>query len=317
MTGATGPAGVPRPLGPVGIIGLGSMGAGIAQCLLRKGHEVRVWARRQDAAAGMVAAGARWCATPAELGAACNLVFLSLPDAPAVEGVLFGANGLAAGMAPGSCVVDTSTIAAHEARDFAARLDERGLAMLDAPVSGGQQGAQTGTLGCMVGGPAEVLDACRDALNAFCKTITHVGGHGAGQTVKACNQVAVAGALLGVADAMALARAQGVDPEVMRDVLLGGAARSFSLEKHGPRIIAGSFTPGFRAVLMRKDLRLALDTARNAGAVLPSATLAGRLLDSMCDEGRGDWDWCALALEVQKLSGQAIPASPEPAAQAT
>ncbi|MDO9405178.1 MAG: NAD(P)-dependent oxidoreductase [Polaromonas sp.] len=303
--------------GPVGFIGLGAMGLGMAQNLLRKGYTLHVFARRPRSADAVVEAGAIWSASPQALGRACKLVVLSLPDAAAVEAVLFGVDGLADGLvdglAVGSCVVDTSSIAATSARDFAVRLRARGIWLLDAPVSGGQPGAQAGTLGCMVGGPAPVLQACRSALESFCKTITHVGDVGAGQTVKACNQVAVAGALLGVADAMALATAQGVDPSIMREVLMGGAARSFSLEKHGPRIIAESFTPGFRAVLMRKDLRLALATAEASGAVLPSTAVAEELLDAMCADGRGDWDWCALALQVRKLSGQPLPAAIEPA----
>jgi 2-hydroxy-3-oxopropionate reductase len=301
----------PSHFGPdtrVGMIGLGSMGAGIAHCLLRQSYPLVVYARQPQACQPFEAAGAVAAQDAAALGRQCSLVLLSLPDAAAVEEVLFGPRGLAAGLAPGSVVVDTSTIAAASARDFAQRLQSQGVWLLDAPVSGGQQGAQAGTLGCMVGGPDEVLDACRGVLEVFCKTITHAGAQGAGQTVKACNQVAVAGALLGVADAIALARAQGVDPSLMRDVLLGGTARSFSLEKHGPRIIAGEFNPGFRATLMRKDLRLALDTARANGAVLPTATLVEQRLDTLCESGRGDWDWCAVALPLQALSGQSGPA---------
>ena len=289
----------------VGFVGVGSMGAGMARCLLRGGWGVRLFARRPEAAAPLVQAGAVAASTLAELGRSTRLVILSLPDAAAVEDVLFGADPLADALAAGSTVVDTSTIAAGSARDIGARLAERGLSFVDAPVSGGQQGAEAGTLGCMAGGEREAVDACRPALAAFCKTVTHVGALGAGQTVKACNQVAVAGALLGVADALALARLQGVDPTVMRDVLLGGSARSFSLEKHAPRIVAGDLAPGFRARLMRKDLRLALDTARAEGAVLPATALAERLLDELTESGRGDWDWCALALRVQELSGAA------------
>lgn len=200
----------------VGIIGLGSMGAGMARCLLAKGFPLQVFARRSEAAQAFVDAGAHVAASLAEV------------------------------------------------------------------------------------------------MNAFCKTVTHVGDSGAGQTVKACNQVAVAGALMGVADAIALAKAQGLDPALMREVLMGGTAKSFPLEKHAPRIIGNSFTPGFRARLMRKDLRLALDTARAVGATLPTVTVAEQLLDAMCRGGRADWDWCAVALEVQRLSGVEIPDTPEP-----
>lgn len=297
----------------IGFIGLGVMGGGMARCLLRKGYRLHVHARKADASRPFAEAGAKALSSPAEVGRASRIVFLSLPDAAVVEQVLFGPEGLAEGLADGGVVADTSTIAATQARDFGARLQRHGITFLDAPVSGGQQAAESGTLGCMIGGPEETVAACREVMSVFCKTLTHVGALGAGQTVKACNQVAVAGALLGVADAIALAKAEGVDPALMREVLMGGAARSFSLEKHGPRIIEGTFKPGFRTVLMRKDLRLALEAARAAGADLPTAALATRMLDEACDAGRGEWDWCALALEVQKRSGMAIPARPDPA----
>jgi 2-hydroxy-3-oxopropionate reductase len=306
---------VPGPFLPgsrVGFIGLGAMGGGMARCVMRRGFALTVFARHSEAVQALVEAGAQAAESAAAVGRHASLVFLSLPDAAAVDDALFGPEGLVRTLAAGSCVVDTSTIAATSAREFGARLRAQGIWLLDAPVSGGQAGANDGTLGCMVGGDADALAASREALGAFCKTITHAGPLGAGQTIKACNQVAVAGALLGVADALTLARVQGVDPMLMRDVLLGGAARSFSLEKHAPRVIEGKFTPGFRAHLMRKDLRLALETARSGGAELPSAALAEQLLDALCEGGRSDWDWCALALQMQQQAGLDIPAQREP-----
>jgi 2-hydroxy-3-oxopropionate reductase len=285
---------------PVGFIGLGVMGSGMAHCLLRQGWKLQVFARRDDAARPLLDAGAQRAATPAELARECRLVFLCLSDDAAVEEVLFGARGLAQGLAPGSCVVDTSTISATSARRLAQRLEQQGVSFLDAPVSGGQQGAESGTLACMIGGPAAAVAALREVMGAFCKAITHVGEVGAGQTVKSCNQVAVAGALLGVADAIALARSQGVDPKVMREVLLGGTARSFVLEKHGQRVIDGDYKPGFRARLMRKDLRIALQTARSAGASLQGAVLAEQLVSELCESGRAELDWAALGLLVQE-----------------
>ena len=285
---------------PIGFIGLGVMGQGMALCLRRAGYTVHVYARRDDAARPLVAAGAQRAASATDVGRACRLVFLCLSDDAAVEQVLFGQQGLAAGLASGSCVVDTSTIAATSARDFARRLGERGVVFLDAPISGGQQGAESGTLACMIGGRTEAVDACREVMAAFCKTVTHVGDVGAGQTVKACNQVAVAGAMLGVADAIALARSQGVDPRVMREVLLGGTARSFAMEKHGQRILDGDFKPGFRARLMRKDLRIALETAKAGGAQLQVAALAERLVGELCESGRAEMDWNSVAQVVQE-----------------
>lgn len=286
--------------GAIGFIGLGVMGSGMARCLLRAGYPLAVFARRDDAAQPLVAAGAQRAATPAALAKECRLVFLCLSDDAAVQDVLFGAGGLAGALARGSCVVDTSTISATSARAFAGRLAAQGVTFLDAPISGGQQGAESGTLACMVGGPADAVEACRGAMAAFCKAVTHVGDVGAGQTVKACNQVAVAGAMLGVADAIALAKSQGVDPKVMREVLLGGTARSFVLEKHGQRIIDGDFQPGFRARLMRKDLRIALATAQAGGAQLQGAALAEKLVGELCDGGRGEMDWNTVGLLVQE-----------------
>jgi 2-hydroxy-3-oxopropionate reductase len=284
----------------IGFVGLGVMGGGMAHCLLRNGFSLHVFGRKADAVQPFVAAGAQAAASPAALGRTCRLVFLCLSDDAAVGQVLFGPGGLAEGLAAGSCVVDTSTISASSARAFGERLKAKGIALLDAPISGGQQGAETGTLNTMVGGPVELLEACRPVLSAFCKTITHVGALGAGQTVKSCNQVAVAGALLGVADAIALAKSQGVDPAVMREVLLNGTARSFVLEKHGQRVIAGDFKPGFRVNLMRKDLRIALKTAADAGAFLAGAPVAEGLLDELVQGGRGELDWAALGLLVQE-----------------
>jgi 2-hydroxy-3-oxopropionate reductase len=288
-----------------GFIGLGLMGGGMVRNLLAKGHRVQVWARRPEAAQPLVAAGATLAPSIAALGAACDLVFTCVNDDAAVEEVVFGDGGVAGAMKPGSCIVDNSTIAPATARSIATRLKACGIDFLDAPVSGGPQGAADGTLGCMVGGEAAVLERCRPVLQAFCKAITHVGPSGAGQTVKSCNQVAVAAAMLGVADAIALARKQGVDPAVMREVLLGGTSRSVVMERMAPRIIANDFSPGFRARLMRKDLRIALASAKAVGAELPAATLAESMVDAACEAGHADWDWSALALEVQRRSGLA------------
>lgn len=188
---------------------------------------------------------------------------------------------------------------AQAARAHAQRLAALGLHLVDAPVSGGQAGAEAGTLACMVGASPAALRAAQPLLQACCRTITAVGDAGAGQTVKACNQVAVAAALMGVAEAMALARAQGVDPEAMRQVLLGGSARSFSLEQHGPRLVDARFDPGFRTVLMRKDLGLALADAQAAGLALPAATLMHEQLDRSCQQGDAERDWSVVSRQWQ------------------
>lgn len=302
----------------VGFIGLGVMGRPMAGWLLRTLWRLHVYARREPRARPLVAAGARRAATPRALGRACRVVMLCLPDDDAVEQVLFGADGLAAGLAPGSVVVDMSTIAAGSARRFAERLAPGGRTYLDAPISGGQQGAEAGTLACMIGGPARAVDAVRELLGAFCRGVTHVGAVGAGQTIKACNQVAAACALLGVAEAAALARSQGVDAATMREVLLAGTAHSFVLEKDGLRILQNAFEPGFRAQLMHKDLCVAVETAR--GHVrLETTALALQWLGELCASGGGDLDWSALGRFVQQRSlaashgpGAALPSNERP-----
>ena len=286
----------------VGFVGLGVMGAGMAKCLLRTGWPLLVHARRTDVRDAFIALGARAATGLRELGERTSRVVLCVSDAAAVEAVLFADDGLAAGLRPGAIVVDTSTIAPASARAFAQRLGEHGVAYLDAPVSGGQQGAEQGALACMVGGAAQALEAVRPLLAAFCQSITHVGASGAGQAVKGCNQIAVAGAMLGVSEALAFARAQGVDPAVMRAVLLAGTARSLVLERHGQRAIVGDFQPGFRARLMRKDLRLVLEAAREHGVQLDGVAQVEVLLDALCSQGDGELDWSAVARELQRRS---------------
>lgn len=287
---------------PLGIVGLGVMGTGIAGCLRRAGFPLFVDQRNPDRAQVMVDQGAR--ALPLQyIGRSARVILLSLPDTTAVEAVLFGSNGLVSTLVPGSVVVDTSTIAAEGARRFAGLLQPHGVAFLDAPVSGGKQAAEQGTLVCMVGGDRQAYDACAPIFAAFATKAVLVGGAGAGQVTKACNQVAVAGALMGVAEALALASKQGVDVALVREVLLGGAAQSFSLDKHGPRIIDRAFEPGFRAVLMRKDLRLALDNGRDGEVYMPVTAIAAQLLDVLCNSDRGQLDWSALGGLVSELSG--------------
>jgi 2-hydroxy-3-oxopropionate reductase len=278
---------------PVGFIGLGVMGRPMARWLHSRSWALHVYARRKEAAQPFVDAGAVLADTPAALGRMCRLVLLCLSDDDAVAQVLFGPDGLHEGLAPGSVVVDMSTIAASSARSLAERLSQGGVTYLDAPISGGQQGAEAATLTCMIGGPVPAVAAVSDVLRVFSRKICHVGDVGAGQTVKACNQIAAACALLGVGDAIALASSQGVSPEVMCDVLLSGTARSFVLERDAPRIIKGDYKPGFRARLMHKDLRVALKTAQ--GKVrLQAAPLAERLLDELCRTGGAELDWSAV-----------------------
>jgi 2-hydroxy-3-oxopropionate reductase len=287
---------------PIGFVGLGLMGAGMARCLRRKGFALTVYNRDPAKAEPLRAAGAS-VGTLAEVGQTSRVVVVCVSDTAAAEAVLFGPEGLASTLQPGACVIDASTLSADGARRFAAQLAQQGIAYLDAPVSGGQQGAEEGTLVCMVGGDAQAFAACQAVFAAFAARAVHMGPAGNGQVTKACNQVAVTAAMLGVAESMALAQRQGVDPARVREVLLGGTAKSLALERFAPRMISGDHKPGFRAVLMRKDLRLALDSGREGGSYMPVAALAAQLLDVVVNRGEGDLDWSVLGKLFAEWSG--------------
>lgn len=287
----------------VGFIGLGVMGRGMAASLLRAGHAVTVHNRTRSAEQPLADLGARTADSPAAVGRACQVVFLCLSDTAAVEAVLFGPDGLADAMAAGSYLIDASTISAPATRDFAARLEARGIGMLDAPVSGGQQGAEKGELSCMVGGSEAAFNACLPYLQAIGTRIVRIGDIGAGQVAKACNQVAVAGVMLGISEAFALARRNGVDPAAVREALLGGSAKSNLLEKNAVRLLQHDYQPGFRARLMRKDLRLALESGQQSGSFMPTSALAAQLLEAACNAGRGEDDWSTLGRLIAELSG--------------
>ena len=224
-------------------------------------------------------------------------------DSPDVEAVVFGPDGLAEGFRPGALLVDCSTISPAAARNIAARLEESGVRMLDAPVSGGSEGAVNGTLTIMVGGEADDLERARPVLEAMGKTITHLGPVGSGQVTKAVNQVILAGTYLGVAEGIVLALKSGVDPQQVVAALLGGAAGSWVLQNRSGRMIDDDYPLGFKLELHRKDLAIALDLARDAGATLPVAALAASLEDGLIAQGHGEDDNSALARAVRQLSG--------------
>ncbi len=279
----------------IGMVGLGVMGAGIAANLQAGGFALSVFARDAAQARPCEQRGAMRVDALPRLAAGCETVVLCVSDTAAVEQVLFGEQGLASGAGALRHVIDTSTIAADAARRFAARLAAQGVALLDAPVSGGQKGAADGTLACMVGGTQEAFDACLPVLQAFAKSITRVGESGAGQICKACNQIGVLANMLGVAEIVAVCEANGVDSQVVRSVLLGGTSRSTVLEVHALRLIARNFAPGFRAELMLKDLRLA-QALQQASGVEPRVTaLAEPLLARLVEAGEGGRDWTAFA----------------------
>jgi 2-hydroxy-3-oxopropionate reductase len=283
-----------------GYIGLGIMGKPMTLNLLRAGFAGTVWGRRAESMAPLTAEGAGTAATPAELAAAVDVVFINVSDTPDVEQVLFGPDGVAQGARPGLVVVDHSTISPTATMRMAAALAEKGVEMLDAPVSGGEQGAISGTLTIMVGGKAEVLEKVRPLLEAEGKTITHVGDHGAGQMAKACNQLIIAQTMMGIAEAFTMAEAAGVDPARVREALLGGFAYSKVLEVHAERMLNRVYKPGFKARLHRKDMAIALQTAADLGLPVPGTALATQLINAAVGQGRGEED-SAVVAEVQRL----------------
>ncbi len=286
----------------VAFIGLGVMGAGMAANLARKGFDTTVFNRSAVRAEPVVAAGARLAASAREAVEGAEVVFLCLPATGDVETVLFGPGGIAAVLAAGTVVVDTSTIDPVATRDFAARLGRRGVMILDAPVSGGQKGAVDGTLTCMVGGPEEALALARPFLAAMATTIVHVGGHGAGQVAKACNQICVSANLVGASEAMALAMKMDVDPARVREALLGGAARSTVLERHVQKLLDRDFRPGFRTALIAKDLTIAAKALNDAEVFAPVSAVVLQVLKGLAASGRQEDDWCSVGDFIQQLS---------------
>ncbi|MCP9833584.1 MULTISPECIES: NAD(P)-dependent oxidoreductase [unclassified Cyanobium] len=285
---------------PVGFIGLGALGAPMAANLLAKGFALTVHNRQRDRELPLAAAGARRAATPAAAAQGAAVLVLCLSDDVAVAAVLLGEggdNGVAAlaGLVPGSLVVDVSTIAPATSRAMAAALAERGVAYLDAPVTGGTEGAQAGTLSVLVGGAAADLERARPLLEAVGRTITHLGPVGAGQEAKAVNQVLVAGCYAAVAEALALGQRLGLPMEEVRQALVDGAAGSWALEHRGGLMLRGEFPLGFRVRLHRKDLAIALESAAAAGLELPVARQVAAMEDDLIAAGHGDEDVSALA----------------------
>lgn len=283
----------------IGFVGLGAMGAGMAQNLLDKGFALHVHARRATVLHEWQARGAQTASSPAELGRRCDAVVLCVSDAAAVREVLFGSDGLAQAAGPLRYVIDTSTIGADDARDCAARLAVQGIAFLDAPVSGGPQGAAQGTLACMVGGEAQAFEACRPVLAAFSRRVTHLGASGAGQVCKACNQIGVLANLLGVAEIVNLCRRSGLDPQRVRSVLLDSSSSSQVLQGHALRLIEGDFSARFRADLMLKDVRLVRALEQACGVDGRVTGITEPLLAQLVDAGLGSQDWTAIGQLVQ------------------
>ncbi|KAF0184150.1 MAG: 2-hydroxy-3-oxopropionate reductase [Nitrospirae bacterium] len=292
----------------LGFVGLGIMGKPMARHLITAGCAVAVFSRSSGPAEELASIGAIACNSPRDVAAKSDIVFIMVPDTPDVEKILFGKNGLLEGLKPGSVVVDMSTISPLATKDFAARLAEKGIDMLDAPVSGGQVGAENAALSIMVGGKEEVFKKVKPYFELMGKLIVRIGGNGAGQTCKAANQIVVAGTIQAVSEALLLASRAGADPAKVREALLGGFAQSRILDVHGNRMITRNFAPGFRVKLQQKDLNIALDTARSLGLRLPGTQSAQELYSAVAADGGSDLDHSALLTALEKLGS----APPEP-----
>ena len=287
----------------VGFVGLGTMGGAMAANAARAGFEVSAWNRSAGRADELQDLGVVMRESPAKVAAASDIVITIVSDTPDVEAVLFGPDGVAAGAEHGSLVIDMSTISPSATRDFAARLAQTDVAMLDAPVSGGSEGAKKATLSIFVGGAAEDLERARPVLQSLGTTITHVGPIGAGQAVKAVNQVILAGTYLGVAEGIVLALKSGLDVEQVVGALSGGAAQSWVLTNRSGRMVENDYPLGFKVALHRKDLGIALGMARELGASLPVSALCEAIEAGLMGQGHADDDMSAVARSIRARSG--------------
>lgn len=292
----------------IGFIGLGIMGAPMAGHLIAAGHSLFLKSRRAVPEA-LVAAGGTPCATAAEVAERADVVILMLPDTPDVETVLFGADGVAAGLRPGTTVIDMSSISPIATKDFAARIRERGGAYLDAPVSGGEVGAKNAALSIMVGGDEADFGRAQPLFAAMGKTVTHVGPVGSGQVAKVANQIIVALTIEAVAEGLLFASKAGADPAKVREAITGGLATSRILELHGKRMIDRTFDPGFRIGLHQKDLNLALEGARALGLSLPATALAQQLFSACVANGGAAWDHSAMVRALEIMANHEIGAA--------
>jgi 2-hydroxy-3-oxopropionate reductase len=285
----------------IGFVGLGIMGKPMAMNLLGAGYPLTVHSRSPAPVDDVVEAGATRASGPAEVAAASDVTITMLPDTRDVEQVLTGESGVVEGAAAGSLVIDMSSIDPAPTREIPAALAARDVAMVDAPVSGGERGAIDGTLSIMVGGDPDAIVRAMPIFEVLGKTIVHVGPSGAGQVAKACNQLVVAATIEAVAEALLLAERSGVDPAKVREALLGGFAGSKILEVHGQRMLDRTFDPGFRMRLHRKDARIVEAAAAATGTPIPSFAVVAAQLQRAMDDGDGELDHSGLYVELERM----------------
>ncbi len=290
----------------IGFIGLGIMGRPMVKNLLKAGYRVTVHNRSRGPVDELVAAGAADGGSPRGVAEQSDITITMLPDSPDVQQVLEGRDGVLEGLNRGAVFVDMSSISPIVTQELAAVVERKGAQMLDAPVSGGEKGAIEGTLSIMVGGPAETFARVRPVFEAMGKNIVHVGGTGAGQVTKVCNQIVVALTIQAVGEALVLAAKAGVDPAKVRQALLGGFAHSRILEQHGQRMLERNFTPGFRVKLHQKDLNNALSAAKTLGVPLPTTAVVQEAFTALAGMGRADLDHSALVTVIEGLAGAEV-----------
>ena len=292
----------------IGFIGLGIMGSGMAANLLRAGFNVTVWNRRPARITPLAGAGAAVADNPAAVAESSTIIVTCVSDTPDVEEVILGPQGIINGVRSGSLVIDCSTISPNATKAIAAQLEARGAWMLDAPVSGGSEGAAKGTLSIMVGGDAEQMARAMPVLQAMGKTITHVGGQGAGQMAKLVNQILVVVTMQAVGEALLFAQAGGLDLERTLAAVGGGAAGSWMLNNRGPQVIRRDWRPGFTIDLQQKDLRLVLEAADQLGVPLPSTAQVFQSYRALQQLGLGGEGNHALVKALERLAGIEIAA---------
>ncbi len=287
----------------VGYIGLGLMGKSMARNILKSGFPLVVHNRSRAVVEELVAEGARPATSPRDVAEQVDVVFTNLPDSPDVEQVALGEGGIHEGARPGLIFVDNSTIKPATARFIAEKLGELGVECLDAPVSGGDIGARQGTLTIMVGGPEETLEKVRPILEAMGKKITYIGAAGAGQIAKAANQIMCAAQMVAMGELLILARKAGVDPRKVIEAIQTGAAQCWTLDVKPERLFAGNRSPGFKAALQAKDLRIVLETSSQYSIPLPSAAVHSQLFNAMIAMGFGELDNSAVIGVLEELAG--------------
>jgi 3-hydroxyisobutyrate dehydrogenase len=287
----------------IAFIGMGTMGAPMALNILNAGYDVVVHNRHRDKETPLIKKGASRAATPAEAAESADIVIICVSDTPDVKTIVLGDNGIIRGAKKDTIVVDMSTISPSATRQIAMALAEKKIRMIDAPVSGGSEGARNGTLAIMVGGDPDDVETARPVLSAMGKTITHVGPIGSGQVTKAINQVVIAATYLGVAEGMTLGLKAGLDMEKVVAAIAGGAAGSWILDNRSAFMIKNDYPLGFRVRLHAKDLKIALEAARELGAALPVTALVDQIESGLIGRGYGDEDVSAMARTIREMSG--------------